>query len=162
VSRERGDETLTPAPERSAAREQLRRAAPRLTGTGVGLALIAGSDGGPTIAIGITVFVLSVMTNPVRWWRHVTTGDTGSPDAGYVEPGTCGVRLESPGRRPIEVVKALREVTSADLATAKAQVDGAPTRVVGGLSAASADRVRSRLEAAGASASVDADPADDC
>jgi hypothetical protein len=151
---------MSPAPERSAVRDQLRRAAPRLAGTGVGLALIAGSDGGPTMAIGITVFMLSVMTNPVRWWQYVATGDTGSPDVGYLEPGTCGVRLQSPGRRPIEVVKALREVTSADLATAKALVDGAPTRVVDGLSAASADRVRSRLEAAGASASVD--PVDDC
>ncbi|WP_090860437.1 ribosomal protein L7/L12 [Nocardioides lianchengensis] len=51
-------------------------------------------------------------------------------------------------------MKGLREVTGAGLVDAKNAVESAPVIVVRRLSAASADRVRDRLESAGATAAV--------
>ena len=131
------------------------RAFPRVAGVVLGLAL-ARSDGAALSLVGVVVLVVSVMTNPTRWWRYVLTGATAesSVAAEFSEAGSCSVELRSPGARPIEVVKALREVTGAGLSDAMTTVDSAPAIIAERLSAASARRVRDRVELAGATAAV--------
>jgi ribosomal protein L7/L12 len=124
-------------------------------GAVVGFALL-GTDGDWLFAAGIAVFMLSVMTNPARWWHYVRTGVNPErpPATEFVEPGACTVELQSPGDRPIEAIKAIREVTETGFADSKVKVEAVPATIVEGLSAESAARVRNRLEGAGATAIV--------
>ena len=133
----------------------LGRALPRIAGAALGLALTR-ADGGALSAVGITVFVLSVMTNPARWWHHVLTGarHEAPPPVEFSEAGVCSVELQSSGARPVEVLKALREVTGAGLADARAAIENAPVMIAERLSEGSAQRVRDRVERAGATAAV--------
>ena len=78
-----------------------------------------------------------------------------NPPAAYAEPGHCLVVLGEAGEKPTETIKAVRETTDVDLAQAKDWVDGTPCAIAGGLSRASADRLRARLERAGATAWVE-------
>ena len=80
---------------------------------------------------------------------------TREPPAEYAEPGHCLVVLGEAGPRPAETVQAVRETTDVDLAQAKDWVRRTPCPVAGGLSRASADRLRARLAAAGATAWVE-------
>jgi large subunit ribosomal protein L7/L12 len=104
----------------------------------------------------VAVLVFNVLTRPVEWWHYVRTGTpaTRRAPAQFLEPGMCSVELRSPGERPIEAIKALREVTGAGLVDANSKIQAAPLIVAGGLSAESADRVRDRLENAGATVVV--------
>jgi ribosomal protein L7/L12 len=131
------------------------RAAPRVVGLLVGLALMRGADLGVWFYLGVAVFVGSLpLANPVAWWHYVRTGQGPPLEAEYAEGGDFRVELRAPGPRAIEVVKAVREVTGAGLVEAKSKVDTTPSTVVAGLSEASAGRVRARLERAGANATV--------
>lgn len=82
-------------------------------------------------------------------------GAVRNPPAEYAEPGHCVVVLGEAGPRRSEVIAAVRETTDVGAAQAKDWVDDAPCAVAGGLSRASADRLRARLVGAGATAWVE-------
>lgn len=60
------------------------------------------------------------------------------------------VILKEAGPKKIEVIKAVRQITSLGLKEAKEMVDGAPNTVVEGVSKAVAEDAKAKLEAAGA------------
>ncbi|GGF49253.1 50S ribosomal protein L7/L12 [Microbacterium sorbitolivorans] len=64
------------------------------------------------------------------------------------------VILESAGDKKIQVIKAVRELTSLGLGEAKAVVDGAPKAVLEGVAKDAADDAKAKLEEAGASVTV--------
>jgi len=64
------------------------------------------------------------------------------------------VILASIGDKKIQVIKAVREVTSLGLKEAKALVDGAPTPIKTGLSKDDAEEMKKSLEASGATIEV--------
>jgi large subunit ribosomal protein L7/L12 len=65
------------------------------------------------------------------------------------------VLLQDPGTSKINVIKAVREVTTLGLREAKELVESAPTRVKEALPKDEATRVKDVLEAAGASVKVE-------
>jgi ribosomal protein L7/L12 len=121
----------------------------------LGLAVMS-SERGVCLLVGSAIFVLSVLVNPARWWQYVLTGaKTQSPPAAELsEPGAWGVELRNSGARPVEVIKAIREVTWAAFPEAETQVQGAPATIAENRSEGSARRVRDRIERAGATASI--------
>jgi len=64
------------------------------------------------------------------------------------------VILESAGDKKIQVIKAVRELTSLGLGEAKAVVDGAPKAVLEGVAKDAAEDAKAKLEEAGASVTV--------
>jgi len=60
------------------------------------------------------------------------------------------VVLESVGDKKIQVIKAVRELTSLGLGEAKAVVDGAPGNVLEGANKETAEKAKAALEEAGA------------
>jgi large subunit ribosomal protein L7/L12 len=64
------------------------------------------------------------------------------------------VVLESAGEKKINVIKAVREVTSLGLKEAKDLVEGAPQTVKEGVSKEEAEKIRKAFEDAGAKVSV--------
>jgi large subunit ribosomal protein L7/L12 len=64
------------------------------------------------------------------------------------------VVLESAGEKKINVIKAVREVTSLGLKEAKDLVEGAPQTVKEGVSKEEADKIKKAFEDAGAKVSV--------
>ena len=64
------------------------------------------------------------------------------------------VELKSGGNQKISVIKALREVTQLGLKEAKDLVDAAPKTVKEGVDKATADEIKAKLEAAGATVEV--------
>ena len=77
-------------------------------------------------------------------------------DAGEaaVEQTEFDVILTSTGEKKIQVIKAVREVTSLGLKEAKTLVDGAPNAVKEGVTKDEAEEVKKKLEEAGASAEI--------
>jgi len=131
------------------------RAVPRMGGAALGLALWS-SDTGAFTGVGGAIFVLSAMTNPVRWWHYVLTGarPRSTPASEFSKTGVWRVDLQDSGARPVEVIKAIRETTSVALPEITSMVESTPSTIVQTLSEASAGRVRDRLERAGATASI--------
>src|SRR3954471_11420086 len=75
--------------------------------------------------------------------------------AGKVEEKTeFTVMLTAAGKNKVNVIKAVREVTSLGLKEAKDLVDGAPKAVKEGVSKADADAVLKKLTDAGAKAEI--------
>ncbi len=72
-------------------------------------------------------------------------------------PTSFNVVLTSAGANKIQVIKAVREVTTLGLKEAKDLVDGAPSAVKEGVNKDEADSLKKKLEEAGAS--VDIKPA---
>jgi len=64
------------------------------------------------------------------------------------------VVLTVPGSQKIQVIKALREITSLGLKEAKGLVDAAPKAVKEGVSKEEADSVKEKLEAVGATVEI--------
>lgn len=64
------------------------------------------------------------------------------------------VVLASAGGNKISVVKVVKEITGLGLVEAKALVDGAPKAVKEGVSKETADEIKTKLEAAGATVEV--------
>jgi large subunit ribosomal protein L7/L12 len=64
------------------------------------------------------------------------------------------VVLESAGEKKIQVIKAVRELTSLGLGEAKALVDGAPANVLEGAAKEAAEAAKAKLEEAGASVTL--------
>ncbi|MGB3731062.1 50S ribosomal protein L7/L12 [Microbacterium sp.] len=76
-------------------------------------------------------------------------GGAGAAEA-EEEKDSFDVILESVGDKKIQVIKAVRELTSLGLGEAKAVVDGAPKAVLEGANKETADKAKEALEAAGA------------
>ncbi|MEJ1154994.1 MULTISPECIES: 50S ribosomal protein L7/L12 [Microbacterium] len=70
------------------------------------------------------------------------------------EKDSFDVVLEAAGDKKIQVIKAVRELTSLGLGEAKAVVDGAPKAVLEGASKEAADKAKEVLEAAGATVTL--------
>ena len=64
------------------------------------------------------------------------------------------VVLEAAGEKKIQVIKAVRELTSLGLGEAKAVVDGAPKAVLEGVSKDDAEKAKAKLEEAGATVTL--------
>ena len=64
------------------------------------------------------------------------------------------VILESAGEKKIQVIKAVRELTSLGLGDAKGLVDGAPKAVLEGVAKDAAEDAKAKLEDAGASVTL--------
>jgi large subunit ribosomal protein L7/L12 len=83
--------------------------------------------------------------------------------AGGVAPGAAAaeeektefdVELKSPGQKKIEVIKAVRQITSLGLKEAKEVVDKAPNIVKEKVSREEADKIKKQLEDAGAEVEI--------
>jgi len=74
--------------------------------------------------------------------------------AALSQPGDHRVVLQLPGDKPLDVIRALRRVTGADLLTAKNMLEGAPIVIVENLSQESAAQAAHLLTSAGARAVV--------
>jgi len=70
------------------------------------------------------------------------------------EKDSFDVILEAAGDKKIQVIKAVRELTSLGLGEAKAVVDGAPKAVLEGANKEAADKAKEVLEAAGATVTL--------
>ena len=82
---------------------------------------------------------------------------SGSTDGGSDEEEQTefDVTLKDVGANKIQVIKAVREVTTLGLKEAKELVEGAPTKVKEGGGKSDADEAKEKLEAAGATVSVE-------
>lgn len=69
-------------------------------------------------------------------------------------PTSFNVILASAGAQKIQVIKAVREVTTLGLKEAKELVDGAPSPVKEGVNKEEADALKAKLEEAGATVEV--------
>ena len=79
----------------------------------------------------------------------------GSEEAGAKEEKTSfTVELKSGGSQKIQVIKALRELTQIGLKEAKDLVDAAPKVVKDGVDKATAEEMKTKLEAAGATVEI--------
>ena len=90
---------------------------------------------------------LPVMTAPVA-----APGEEGGEKK--EEKTTFSVELTNAGSQKIQVIKALREVTTLGLKDAKDVTDAAPKIVKEGVSKEEAEETKKKLEAAGAQVSV--------
>ncbi|GEK87656.1 50S ribosomal protein L7/L12 [Microbacterium aerolatum] len=70
------------------------------------------------------------------------------------EKDSFDVILEAAGDKKIQVIKAVRELTSLGLGEAKAVVDGAPKAVLEGANKETAEKAKESLEAAGATVTL--------
>ena len=77
-----------------------------------------------------------------------------APAAAVEEQTEFTVTLTSFGENKVNVIKAVRELTSLGLKEAKDLVDGAPKAVKEGVNKADADAAKKKLEEAGAKADV--------
>jgi len=87
----------------------------------------------------------------------VAAGPAVAADAGAsaeVEKTEFDVVLTSAGEKKIQVIKAVRELTSLGLKEAKTLVDGAPNPVKEGISKDEAEEAKKKLEEAGASVEI--------
>lgn len=81
-------------------------------------------------------------------------GGAAAPAAAVEEQTEFTVVLESAGDKKINVIKAVREVTSLGLKEAKDMVEGAPQTVKEGVSKEEAEKIKKAFEEAGAKVSV--------
>ena len=70
------------------------------------------------------------------------------------EKDSFDVILEAAGDKKIQVIKAVRELTSLGLGEAKAVVDGAPKAVLEGANKETAEKAKASLEEAGATVTL--------
>jgi len=80
--------------------------------------------------------------------------DGGGAAAAEEEKSEYNVVLKDAGANKINVIKAVREVTTLGLKEAKDLVEGAPTNVKEGISKGDADEVLKKLQEAGATAEL--------
>jgi len=84
----------------------------------------------------------------------VAAGPAGAAVAHEEEKTEFDVILESAGDKKIQVIKAVRELTSLGLKEAKDLVDGAPKAVKEGVPKEEAQAAKAKLEEAGASVQI--------
>ena len=78
----------------------------------------------------------------------------GGADAGAEDQSEFEVNLKDIGPNKINVIKAVREVTSLGLREAKELVESAPTAIKEGIAKEEADEIKGKLEEAGAAVEV--------
>jgi large subunit ribosomal protein L7/L12 len=78
----------------------------------------------------------------------------GAAPAAAEEPTSFNVILTAAGAQKIQVIKAVRELTSLGLKEAKDLVDGAPSPVKEGVNKEEADSIKAKLEESGASVEI--------
>ena len=78
----------------------------------------------------------------------------GGADAGAGDQSEFEVNLKDIGPNKINVIKAVREVTSLGLREAKELVESAPTAIKEGIAKEEADEIKGKLEEAGAAVDV--------
>ncbi|MCS5669291.1 MAG: 50S ribosomal protein L7/L12 [Dehalococcoidia bacterium] len=78
----------------------------------------------------------------------------GGSDAGAGDQSEFEVNLKDIGPNKINVIKAVREVTSLGLREAKELVESAPTAIKEGIAKEEADEIKGKLEEAGAAVEV--------
>jgi len=83
-------------------------------------------------------------------------GGGGEAPAAAEEPTSFNVILTGAGDKKINVIKAVREVTSLGLKEAKDLVEGAPQPVKEGLNKEDAETLKKKLEAEGATVEIKA------
>ncbi|HVY54939.1 MAG TPA: 50S ribosomal protein L7/L12 [Thermodesulfobacteriota bacterium] len=81
-------------------------------------------------------------------------GAAGEAPAEQVEQTEFTVTLKAAGGNKIQVIKAVREVTSLGLKEAKDLVEGAPKPVKEGVDKQEAENIKKKLEEAGAQAEI--------
>ena len=91
---------------------------------------------------------------PVAIAGGAPAGDGGAAAPAVVEKDEFDVILTGAGANKINVIKAVRELTSLGLKEAKDLVDGAPKPVKEGVSKEEAEAARAKLADAGASVEV--------
>ncbi|MCY4367646.1 MAG: 50S ribosomal protein L7/L12 [Chloroflexi bacterium] len=91
---------------------------------------------------------------PVAVAAAPAAGDGGAPAAAEDEQSEFDVSLQDIGPNKINVIKAVREITSLGLREAKELVESAPARVKEGVAKDEADTIKAKLEEAGAVAEV--------
>ncbi len=83
-------------------------------------------------------------------------GAAAGAEAPAVEEKTSfDVVLKGPGGKKIQVIKAVREITSLGLKEAKGVVDAAPCKVLEGVSKEEAETAKKKLEEQGATAEIE-------
>ena len=83
-----------------------------------------------------------------------TTGDGAAPAAVEEEKSEFTIVLKDVGANKINVIKAVREVTTLGLKEAKDLVEAAPTNVKEGINKADAEAIMKKLQEAGATAEM--------
>jgi len=92
---------------------------------------------------------------PMGMMMAAPTGDgAGAAPEVAAEPTEFNVVLTAAGANKINVIKAVRELTSLGLKEAKDAVDSAPTNIKEAVSKEEADSAREKLEGAGATVEV--------
>jgi hypothetical protein len=131
----------------------VRRAAPRLTCTAVCLAGVIVTRSSSLVWLWVAALIGVATPLLTSGWWHTVRAGTPPPSYGILDElpdGRWRLVLHSPGDKPVQVVKAVRELTGMDLLTAKNLVDGAPREVARGLSEIAAQRGVELLDGAGA------------
>ncbi|MEJ2236928.1 MAG: 50S ribosomal protein L7/L12 [Gemmatimonadales bacterium] len=94
-------------------------------------------------------FNVTVMAAPAAAAPSAAAGDAGA-GGGAEEKSEFTVVLKEAGSKKIQVIKAVREVTSLGLKEAKDLVDSAPSNVKEGIAKEEAESVKQKLEEQGA------------
>ena len=102
----------------------------------------------------MTVLELSQLIKDMEEKFGVSATATAAAAAAKEEQTEFTVMLNAAGENKVNVIKAVREVTSLGLKEAKDLVDGAPKAVKEGVSKADADAVLKKLLDAGAKAEI--------
>lgn len=107
------------------------------------------------------LLLLGVALTASDWSYRIRTGERrpARVRAAFAQEGSAAVRLVEVGPRQIAVIKALREVSGADLLTAKRLTETAEPVVVTGVSQCAAGAIVDHLAAAGAAGRVESVPA---
>ena len=92
---------------------------------------------------------------PMMMGGPMAIGPAGDGEAAAKEEKTSfNVELKDGGAQKIQVIKVLREITQLGLKEAKDLVDAAPKMVKEGVDKATADEMKTKLEAAGATVEI--------
>ena len=95
-----------------------------------------------------------VKAAPVAVAGAVAAGAGAAAPAAAAEQTEFTVVLTSGGANKIQVIKAIREITSLGLKEAKDLVDGAPKEVKAGVSKADAEEIKKKITEAGGTVDV--------
>ena len=90
----------------------------------------------------------------VKQFEEVFDVTAAAPVEEVEEKDSFDVILEAAGDKKIQVIKAVRELTSLGLGEAKAVVDGAPKAVLEGANKDDAEKAKAKLEEAGATVTL--------